>query len=217
MAGWECTDRKTIAWDGNIKADYFVGDGTLLTNISPGTEADPHFMALSAAFLQDGSVYAISGALLDGSIYAASGAATVTLGAHAGSSAIHFTEASINHVNIQNIGTNTHAQIDTHLADGTVHFTSNALWTSLNSVTASHATLSSAYFAHAGDSSDPHGVLLTQTNLNATTISGAIYYNTTDSTASGAERMRNILIGTEASPGAASNYIQGTVYLKYIA
>jgi len=33
----------------------------------------------------------------------------------------HFTEGSINHANIVGIGTNSHAQIDTHLADATIH------------------------------------------------------------------------------------------------
>jgi hypothetical protein len=43
------------------------------------------------------------------------------LDAHIADATIHFTEASINHLNIQNIGTNSHAQIDTHIADATLH------------------------------------------------------------------------------------------------
>ena len=64
---------------------------------------------------------------------------------------------------------------------------------------------------HIADSTDPHGQLLTQTYISLT--SGAL---TADLTASGAALIRNILIGTEASGAlTASNYTQGTIYLKY--
>ena len=39
----------------------------------------------------------------------------------------HFLESDISHLNIQDIGTNTHGQIDTHIADATIHFTEGSI------------------------------------------------------------------------------------------
>ena len=46
---------------------------------------------------------------------------------HVGDATIHFTEGNIDHANILNVGTNTHAQIDIHIADTSVHFAQAAI------------------------------------------------------------------------------------------
>jgi hypothetical protein len=43
------------------------------------------------------------------------------VGNHIGDSTIHFTEGSIDHTKITNIGSNTHAQIDTHMGTAAIH------------------------------------------------------------------------------------------------
>lgn len=59
-------------------------------------------------------------ALVDGRDVSVDGSAQDT---HIADATIHFTEASIDHLNILNIGVNSHAAIDTHIADATLHFT----------------------------------------------------------------------------------------------
>jgi hypothetical protein len=62
----------------------------------------------------------IKDGLIDGRDVSADGSALDSLGGsfsgHIGDASIHFTESSISHLNIQDIGTNSHAQIDTHIA-----------------------------------------------------------------------------------------------------
>lgn len=51
MAGWTCPDKALIRWDGTIEStDGFIGDGSRLTNVGIGAEADPIFQAASAAY-----------------------------------------------------------------------------------------------------------------------------------------------------------------------
>jgi hypothetical protein len=140
----------------------------------------------------------------------------------------HFTVASISHTAIADIGTRTHAELETscalispHIADATIHFTSNALWTAINLNTAKvsytdealvDATVASCALntAHREDSSDPHGATLTQTYLNV--ASCAI---TADNTTVSMAFVRNIVFGTSATPPTASNFTQGTLYVQY--
>jgi len=195
----------------------FLTDGSVYA--VSGALLDGTVYAVSGALL-DGSVYSVSGALLDGSVYAVSGAilaevdplfdgasaaiyaSLALVDPHIADGTIHFTSNAI-HASL--------ALVDPHIADGTIHFTSNGLWASMNIINTEYQGTSGAYIAHAADSTSPHGATLTQTYLTLT--SGAV---TADLTTSGAALVRNFLIGTEASTAlTASNYTQGTVYLKY--
>ena len=47
------------------------------------------------------------------------------------------------------------------------------------------------------------------------TLSGSKFVTTSDWTTSGSEVMRNIVLGTDATPPTASNFTQGTLYVQY--
>ena len=73
--------------------------------------------------------------------------------------------------------------------------------------------------AHYGDNTQAHTDYLINNGDDTTTgllsMSGATI--TTDTTISGASLVRNILIGTEATPPTASTVTQGTLYVQYTA
>lgn len=338
---WTGKDKDRIKWDKYLEADFFVGDGSQLTNIPPGAEVDPTFQAASAAITA--SLAVVDPHIADGTIHFTSNAIHASLALldpHIADATIHYvnpgfltaeTDPIFNAASAAYNLTTTEFQTASgalntitssyaaHVLDNTIHFTSDALWASLSLVNSEYQTTSAAlltnnaslavvtaeygitsaaylltaaslgivsaeytttsgavftsvaslattttnlgttiaslattttnlgttiaslattttnlgttissYSAHAADSTDPHGAILTQANIDnsgiaslavvrgTSTASFACLKVTADYTASGAELCRNILIGTEASTAlTASNYMQGTIYLKY--
>lgn len=75
--------------------------------------------------------------------------------------------------------------------------------------------LSGAWNTHIADSSDPHGVNITQTGLTVTTLSGGTCLTTTDLDTSGSAIFRNIVIDTTSGGYTASAYTQGSILFVY--
>ncbi len=80
--------------------------------------------------------------------------------AHIADDTIHFTEASIDHGAIQNVGVNSHVEIDTHIDDINIHFSEASIdHTAIQNIGSnSHVVIDN----HLGSSSNPHSVTAAQ-------------------------------------------------------
>jgi hypothetical protein len=178
--------------------DDSVNDATVISINPGGSESDPYFFNLSGSL-----PYLLLTA--SGSI-AVGGDVTGTV-----------SSIQIDHTNIASIGTNAHSVIDSHIADATIHFISGSLWTNINSLSGglsalsgSFSTLSGAYATHAADTTDPHGVNITQTGF-----SGSNIFNTGDHNTSGSAFVVGVIMDPSATPPTASNFPYGTIYIQY--
>jgi hypothetical protein len=79
---------------------------------------------------------------------------------HIADTSIHFHVNQIDHTQIQNIGINSHSQIDTHIANNAIHFTQSQIDHTqiLNRGSNTHAQIDT----HISNLSNPHVVTLTQ-------------------------------------------------------
>ena len=116
-------------------ASEIAADSTAIGSIATGITSDPgskatldgDYLRLDGtnqvtADLDLGSFNLLTTGLVDGRNVSVDGA---NLDAHRADVSIHFTEASINHSNIIGIGTYTHADIDNHINDLSIHRTIN--------------------------------------------------------------------------------------------
>lgn len=141
-------------------------------------------------------------------------ASAALINPHIADSAIHFTSGAITAHIADNTIHFTSGAITSHIADSTLHFTSGALWTAINANTASSAVIG----PHINDTSDPHGTLLTQTHITLSGVASSAQVNiTADNTTASVAMVRNIVLGTSATPASAALFTRGTLYVQYTA
>lgn len=74
--------------------------------------------------------------------------------AHVADTSIHFTESSIDHENIQNVGLNTHAQIDSHIASNSAHGVSGDIVGTTDSQALTNKTVNGVTLVSGGTSTE---------------------------------------------------------------
>lgn len=234
---WTSKNRDEMEWDGTLKAYRFVGDGTGITGITAEASG-----AVSSVFGRQGNVIAVSGdyshdqltasganthAQIDSHIANTSNPHSVTevqvLPSQTGNSGKYLTTngsatswGAVTATETDPIFNAASASYNTHIASSAIHFTSSALWTSINSVTSAHDTTSSAYYTHASDSTSPHGSLLTQTDLTLSNVASmAKVIVTGDFSTVSSAYVANVVLGTSATPPTASTFTIGSIYVQY--
>ena len=179
-------------WGTTISGSSIFSNGSAV--LTSYTETDPIFLSLSGSLS-----YVVTE--VDPKFISLSGSIPVGGDVTGTTSSIQ-----IDHVNIASIGTNTHAQIDTHIADTSDPH--GATLTQTN-ITSSGMISGSAIWA---------GSTLSGSNIwGYSTISGSSLMTTEDHTTSGSAKIVGIITHTSATPPTASSYPQGTIYIQYTA
>jgi hypothetical protein len=109
------------AHSGQTNVHYLVGD---IAPSAIGAAAQSQFVILSGSVVTNTSNIAIN----TSNIAITSG----EFSGHSGETDIHFEIGDIDHADIDNVGTTSHANIDSHIGDSTIHFTLGSTLTSID-------------------------------------------------------------------------------------
>lgn len=187
----------TVALDGTDKLDLDVVEGQINHDNLTGIVANEHLDWTSdqgATNIHSGNIPDLSATYSIVAHDHDADYAPIAKGVTNGDSHDHSggDGAQVDHTTLSNVGTNTHAQIDTALTNSANHIADNS-------------QAHSDYLINNGD--DSTSGKITAANLAVTGDN-----NTNDS-----EYVPMVLHGTDATPPAASGFPRGTIYIQYTA